>query len=562
MHLRNESSDSAIEALSVQGMLTQAQLKALLTLSKSQKPGEDYDTHHRNLRELYENKQERQTKKELARRFPKSADRMPLETVGIVRRVAEEDASAYSTPPERWLDIDGIRPRLELPRDKDGVVRPAADDETDDPKAVARAEAFDRMITKARLHRCMREAERRLMVAQTQFVRLGWRQAVEGRAGIGNDDSLMASLYWPHQVHVACHHSDPTNLYSAFCLIAESVGPDGGVWYEVWRRTYTEQNGQLVAFGQWRAEMIPQAKDDKDQRTAYPLFGDGIYPLPTLPWVVMHDGMPSGSVYLDEGRDLVRVQLNINALHSDHLYTVDLHANPKTVITSDEIKNGGGEISLGAGEALVLRTGDSASLLETTISDAPMATVAQRMRALAVERRQPAHRYDPTSSTVLSGIARKVEDIPATEAREERIEGYKDIEEECLLPLCVEIRDYWSKDGVSIAYQGREDEHGPGKLDKTVRYHVSFAVPSEYESSDTKERYASAMLDRGAISPARYAVMAGAYRSIDEAVEQGLSDELPEEQAPSGGGLDGFAAALNSVPVPTVVTDDDEDDNG
>lgn len=513
---------NATEAIKGKGQSKKGQMDALLRLASSAKP-DGYDKHHADLSDLYHGHQEELTKIEMMRRFPKTWDKMPIETVGIVRRVAQEDATAYTQPPERWIEVGGLYPKAS---DEPGK------GETSDPKAVEKQTQFQDVVERARVHQVLREAERRLMVSEVVFLRMGWRDKVYGQQS-SFDDVVTLHPYWPHQVNVVCHHSDPSNMDRAYLLVATVMGAGGEKWFEVWRREYMEEDGKLVGFGEWIAEMWPAYKDEKDLREPYLLYGDGQYPL-RLPWLVMRDGIATHGVYLDGGRDLVGTQLNLNAMYSDHYYTVDIHGHPRLYASSDKLVQNPASIKFGPGNFLAVPTGDSVGAIASDVTDVIMRTASERLRALAVQRSQPSHRYDTEQNTVLSGVARKVEDIPSNRARTERIEQYRDFEESVLLPAMVEIADYWGE--YTIAHDKA------GNLDESITYHVRFEDLPEYESEQVKEQYAAALLDRSAISKAHYAVLAGAYRNIKEAQDAGLSAEITEQPGGGTGGTPGLAA--------------------
>lgn len=542
MHLRNETSDAVIEALRNEGQTTQAQFELMRTLAKSPKPS-GYDDHVEAVAQLYAGKQEALTRDALSRRYKNTHQKIPTDSLNVVKRIAVEQATAYESAPERWLTFDGLRP-----------VDNATDesDTTTDAGLLARSMAFDDVVDAARLHKTMLEATRRLMVVPTVFVRVGWQVPVQGRGAVGDMGSMGApvlEVFWPHRVHVYCHHSAPSDLYSALVLVAEAAGPDGGAWFEVWRReAFVDEVGTLTGFGQWHAERIPDRKDDKDRRTAYPLFGDGIYPLPTLPWVVLYDGTPENGVYCDEGRDLVDTQLNINVVASDALFNLAMGAHRQLVVTSTKARQAELNAVIGPGDALMLYDGDSAQALPSDVNSAPRDHIEQRLRSLAVERRLPPHRFDTAVTTVESGIAKQVQDLPATKARREREGLYADVEEQYLLPILVEVADYWG--GAGIAHTARVGTT-PGVPLGDVEYHVAFSGQEEYESKESRERYAAALLDRRAISPARYAQLSGAYATVDDAIAGGLSDEIePMPPTANGAGLSAFTAALNAQPLP------------
>ena len=554
MHLRNEASATAIEALRNAGQTTQAQLALLKELAKKPKP-KDYDDHVNVVADLYAGRQEQHTRDALAARYHNTHQSIPSESLNIVKRIAVEQATAYETAPQRWVTYDGLRP----------VEGETSDNNTTpDPALVARADSFASVINAARLHRVMLEATRRLMVVPTVFVRVGWQAPVVGRGAVGDMDANGApvlEVFWPSKVHVVCHHTAPSDLYSALCLIAETSGPDGGTWFEVWRReAFHDEFGALTGFGPWRAERIPQTREgEDDKRAAYPLFGDGEYPLPTLPWVVFHDGMPEHGVYCDEGRDLVAAQLNVNVVSSDALYNLSMGAHRQLVVNSDRLKQSGQSVVFGPGDALILHQGDNASALPSDVNSAPRDHIEQRLRSLAVERRLPPHRFDTAVARVESGISKQVQDIPATKARREREGLYADVEEQYLLPILVEVADYWGDAG--IAHAPRNGETPGGRLEG-VAFHVAFSGQEEYESKESRERYAAALLDRRAISLARYAQLAGAYATVAAAEEAGLSDEVQPAAPSVGEGLQAFTANLQAglaaqpVPAADEVTED------
>jgi hypothetical protein len=552
MHLRNETSEELIRALRNDGTSDRQQLSLMMHHAQCIKPKVGtgkyaaYDKHHERLAQMYANNQEPFTREELAMAFPETHQRMAVETHGITKRTAVEEGVAYSKPPERWVTVNGLR-------FTDGEVVDA-DTETADPVVGEKQAQFNEMVHLARLHKKLLEVGRRVVISGTTFVRIGWRNPIKGRAAIGNVGHAVLDVYWPHQVQVATHHSAPNDLYSAYLLIATAPGPDGH-WAEVWRREcFEDESGELTGFGPWRAERIPVGgdDDDDDKRVARPLFGDGEYPLQTLPWVVYHDGEPTHGVFVDAGRDLVRTNLNLNRVSSDDLYSLAQGAHRQVVIQSDILRKEGSDVTWGPGEALLLGSAETASALPPGTTPAARERNEQRLRSLAVERRLPPHRFDTDTTRVESGLAKQVQDIPATDARIEREETYKDLEEEALLPILAEISDYWGH--TTIAHKKRAAANGtaPGQREEGVRFHVSFSGQTEYETKEAKERWAGALLDRKVITPARYSVLSDAYGSIEEAEAQGVSNDLPTTFAdPLGGpGLDAFERGLGQDEQP------------
>lgn len=516
-------SDRLIDALRREGATTKHQLDLILKTARATKPA-GYDSHQARVRQLYEGKADGLLTQELRRRYPKTHDRLPHVSIALARKIADEDATAYDQPPERWITIRGER--------------------NDDDK---RAVAFAALVDGARTASVMREVERRLMLSKTVFLRIGFRADVEGRGRVGGVGELRAMPYWPSQVQVIPHHSAPDDLYSAVALLAETTGPGPGRWWELWRREVIEDAiGMPRSFGPWHAEVVPDVddKDKGDLRHARPLFGDGIYPLPTLPWVVLTDGMATGSIFLDEDRDVVQTILTISSLLSTEIHKVDMSGHPQRWYAGNQTPVE--ELVGGPASVWAIGSGESISQLPTDLTPHGRDLAIALTRYLAITRRQPGHAYDIEQAQVLSGVARKVERISADEAREERIAGYRDLEETTLLPILVEVSDYWRGTSIGHAPRIAADGAGPGRALDDIDYHVAFGAPATFDEPEARERHARALLDAGVISKARYAVTAGAYRSVEDAIASGLVDEIAG-MIPDGGGLAEMSAGLDAV---------------
>lgn len=522
---QTRESDRLVDALRRDGATTKKQLDIILGVARSAKPS-GYDTHQQRVRSLYEGKLDALLAQELRRRYPRTHDRLPRVSIALARKIADEDATAYDQPPERWLTIRGER-------------------DDDDRRALD----FAALVSGARMASAMREVERRLMLAKTVFLRVGFRPDVEGRGAVGGVGEVRLTPYWPSQVQVIPHHSAPDDLYSAVALLAETQGPQPGRWWELWRREVVEDDsGAPVSFGPWHAELVPDV-DDKDRgdlRHARPLFGDGVYPLPTLPWVVLTDGMATGSVFLDEDRDIVQTVLSISSLLSTEMHKVDMSGHPQRWYSGNQTPVE--ELVGGPASVWQVGQGEQISQLPSDLTPHGRDLAVSITRYLAITRRQPGHAYDIEQAQVLSGVARKVERISADEARAERITGYRDVEEAVLLPIVVEVSDYWRGTSIGHAPRVAIDGAGQGRVLDDVAYHVDFAAPLTFDEPEAKERHARALLDSGVISAAKYAVLSGAYRNVEDAVQAGVVDELAGATAvPDGGGLEAMTASIGAV---------------
>ena len=480
---RNSESDKIIKQLSMGVTMSGDMLNDLMMAANKWKPP-GYDENIAKRRRYMDGNQLADLKKKLQKDFPRTFNKMGAVSVNYVKLYADQAAASYKSPPERFI----TNGEEEIIEDR-------------------RAEQFHSMIRNSNIDRIMLDAERIAVVAKTVFLRIGINHA-SMMAGM---PTLEIQPYWPCDVYVLPHPAAPHDLNLSIALMARISGPDGSSgkdkWFEVWTRSIDGQitpGGAPTSFGPWHVEHISMTTGES--RTA---FGseDAIYPLPTLPWVAMSDGNPMGSPYLDVNRDLTELQDNINSTWTDLLYTCRMQCHSELVYSGNSAD---GDFTGGPGAILQVGANESITTLSYNPSDMQLDSVEKLTAQNALVNRISPDAFNAESSNVQSGISRVIQNIPQSEARQERQQIYKLAEEKNLLPLMSEISDEWA--GTSIGGD--------------VSYVVKYEEPVIYEDLQAKQTRAEMAVEAGFISKARAAVESGWYDSVEEARAAGLSDEL------------------------------------
>lgn len=464
--------------------LNRGELRWMLDLAKQWKPF-GYDAHIAGLRRRYEGDQVGILEEALADRYPTTHDLMPRAPLNWVRWIASQDAGVYKLPPDRWL----------VGRDGE----PLEDD--------ARHGRFLSLLERARLAVVLPEAERRAMAARSVFVHAVWDQYAS---------RPRVDLYWPDDVQVIPHPSAPTELDRALALLARTAGP-GGVgeeWYQVWRREVEEdEDGLPVAFGPWRVEQL-SLSGNATHAAHDPLEYEG-----TLPWVIYRNGIPAGSPFLDEDRDLPAIVDALNVSRSNELYVTDLQGHDQMYVAGHQTE--ASELAVGPDVLLRIGAGEQAGVLSFAPKLQDMREGRKlQMRELASSRRNSPDAYVTEPTAAISGVSRAIANIPHEEALEEYVEYARAFEAE-LLPLLVEVHDTFSGEE-RIGFEG-------------LGYHMEPQRRPLPEDPEARQRRSLEAMREGLITPARAAVEAGWYRSVDDAVKGGLSDELEREPPPAPG---------------------------
>lgn len=454
------------------------------------KPSHDYDSLITGIRHRYDGAGSQYIKQAIGRRYPSSGDRMPILPFNFVQRVAEVDASVYDWPPTREVFFQG------------------------EPDPERQAE-LDELLSRARIDPVMVEAERRVAVAKTVFFRIGWDPV---------RDAVSLGLYWPSDVLVIPHWARPSDLSTAICVMARIKSPRGDkkAWWEVWTRPAEDEldeNG-MPQLGPISVEMVSE-----EGETMLP-FGseDALYEegLP-MPWVALHSALPQGCPFAYADRDLPVIADEINVGWANLLLTADYQAHDEVVYkTNREVT---GLISAGPGQAHKIGTDEDLQVLTHSADMAAQFNILDRAtKTLAVTRGQPEDAYSTDGGQVLSGVSRKIKNLPATKRRMQQSWFSVYFEETALLPGMAAISDLYGQTNIL-------DEAGE------VSFRMTVSDEPEFEDPDAKQRRVLELKGENLISEAEAMVELGYYGSLSDAVAAGYSPDRLAPVAASQGTL-------------------------
>jgi hypothetical protein len=522
------------------GVHDAADLAAIKAEGQRWKPS-GYDAYQVELRHQYEGQIEAQLRAFAKDRFRHTGERMPMVPLNWARLFAENGAAVYDYAPSRYLERDGER----LEGDELG-----ADQE--------RAADFADMVAEAQLEVVMAEAERRVTLARTMFLRVH-SDSVEAKA-TGKPPRTKVQLFWPSDVLVIPHPRCPTSLATACALMARVSG-EGGVnggcfAWELWTRGYTEDEmGDVVAFGPWRCELISektamvrgQPETAVKSRRVMWRTPDGAVAeeCPTrLPWIEWHNGVADGCPFLDADRNLGTLFKTVNAGLMSEAFAVDMNA--AAILYRKSQSPSPGTIVLGPGAMPTVP-------LEDTIESLPMGADFAGIRAsnnalvgmTALTNRQSASDYDAQQTTApSSGVALKIKNEPQNKARLEAIARAREVESR-LLPLMVEVHDLYR--GTTIADDG-------------ITYRMEPVDPPEYEDAEVRQRRAIDARDAGLIGDVECRVICGYSRTPEDARD--ALERIREEKAKRAPSPMRLQLAKVAAGEPIDDTDDDQEPPG
>lgn len=452
---------------------------------------------------------------ELRRRYPATYRDMSPLPFAWVRHVAEEDAAVYDVPPTR---------EVEMP--DDGEVSPEVD------------AAFASLIDDAHLDIVMAEAERRVSVAGSVFLRV----RADTFAVFGSDEvpPIVVDAYWPSDVRIIPHPLAPTNLAAAYGIAFRQAAPAGCEAWEVWRRPLLGADDgvgvvdefQGVRFGPWSSSLFVDSPSG-DRRVVVEHVLEDSWPL-ALPVVRWDSRIPEGYPVVPADPTLVAIADALNVALTNEQFLVDTCAHPMLV----EI-GGSSEAVKQIGPGLVYpvgRDGDLRSVSQTTDFGGVREAINGLKANLGATRSGDSQTYTADPSTVASGIAMKIRNQPLEKKRREAAQRAVFVEKR-LLAIMAELSDHYR--GTSIISSGVRFSMTPGKQD-------------EIEEPEAKQRRLEEAKDRGWISDAAAATAAGYYRTKDDAIVAGLSDELDEQQ--QVGGLASRLSAGMALPETAMPT--------
>lgn len=467
--------------------VTKDMLDSLKMAALHYKPSHDYDSLITGIRHRYDGAGSQYIRQAISRRYPSSGDRMPILPFNFIQRVAEVDASVYDWPPTREVFYQG----------------------EPDPERQAQ---LDDLLSRARIDPVMVEAERRVAVAKTVFVRIGWDPV---------RDAIQLGLYWPSDVMVVPYWSRPSDLSTAVAIMARVRSPKGDrtTWWEVWTRPAEpepDENGMPV-LGPISVELVSEEGESMlPFGSTDALYEEGL----PMPWVALHAALPQGSPFAQADRDLPVIADEINVGWSNLLLTADYQAHDEVVYkTNREVT---GLIAAGPGQAHKIGLDEDLQVLSHSADMAAQFNILDRAtKTLAVTRGQPEDAYSTDGGQVLSGVSRKVKNLPATKRRMQQSWFAVYFEETALLPGMAAVSDVYGQTSIL-------DEAGE------VTFRVTVEDEPEFEDPDAKQRRVLELKDAGLISEAETMVELGYYHSLSDAVAAGYS---PDRGTQGAGGL-------------------------
>lgn len=538
-----------------------------------------YDAHQILLRHYYEGRIEEHLQEFAKTRFPNTASRMPLTPFNWARVFAETGAAVYDYTPQRYLAREGQRlepkPALtdESPDDMNARVKKnvaASKQSRPNPDDMQRAKDFATMIRESHLDVIMAEAERRLVLARTMFLRVH-SDSTEAKA-TGKDPRTVVTPFWPSDVLVIPHPRCPTSLATAVAVLLRVSSADGvrgtSTSWECWTRAWKDDdNGELMSFGKWRAELVTETVSQSNGKnvtssTKVHVLKWGApgtdatseeYPLPTLPIIAWHGGIADGCPFLDVDRNLVGLFDTINASLMSEQFAVDMNAATPMIRFSEE--TGMLTIALGPGVMPTLPRSDTVTAVPLSADFAGIRNAARGLQAnLAITHRQRTEGYDvDASSTPVSGVALKIRNEPQAKARLEAIARAIELEAR-LLALMVEVHDFFR--ATSIAGEG-------------IEFVMSPQDPPEYEDATERQKRAIDAESASLISRVEARVAAGWSRTHEEATAALAKIDAAKAERPNalraaldGARRDPFGTPKPTVPKPPANDDADESRGG
>lgn len=477
------------------------ELRWVRAFAERHKP-DGYTDHQRGLRLRFEGSGADFVDAALKARFKKSHEDIPRRSLNWVKHVAVADAGVYRLQPERKLVVNGADAKDEKQR------------------------AFDDTLERARVGLILPEVERRANASLTHLVHVRWSPTGK---------RIVLDPYWPADVGVIGHPSEPSNLDTALLLIARTAhgaADDDEEWFTLWVRGHEDgPDGKPASFGPWRVHLVSSEGEyllpPDDARTLY--VDRAGAPLP-LPWCVVQLGLPTSSIFIDEDRDLVGELDSLNVSASSEAYAVDMQAHTPVVYTGAELKKN--EVAWGPGELTKIGAGET---LQTLTLDPKLEALRESrklaLKELGITRRNPDGYVVRDGTQIASGVALLVAGEAHQSVLDERAQSFRVFETEQLLPRIVETHDAFS-DNPPL---------GP------CTFRVTMRKPAPFEDPEAKQRRLQADVDAGLISPAWMAVELGYYPTVEAAKGKGVSDELKKKASPPP--MFGFGAPAAPDPL-------------
>ena len=457
-----------------------------------------------------------------ARRFPATSSRMPYMPFNWAAVCAEKGAAVYDDVPQRYVI------------DKDGAVVVGVE-----------AANFATMLREAHLDTVMPEAERRQYLAESVVLSVR-SDSVEAMA-LGREPRTVVDVFWPADVHVVPHPMAPALLQAALHVLL-CLTPDGTTekTYMHWRRDVARSlDGTITGLGVWRADLVVMKRKTSRGLVGGPTTRDDVvvtsmwnpYPLKTLPLVAWHKGIPVRP-FMDGNRNLPTIFNTLNASMMSELHTVDMTSAP--LMTRKSAQPAPSQVVIGPGVLVNLLPGEEVQAVTMSADLQGMRETNKAMvQTLGMTLRQPANAFTADRSSIGSGTALKIESHPQEKARREARGRAVPMECEQLLPLMVEVNDYFRATDIA---------------GEAASYSMIPALPPDFESPLELQQRIGEAVDRRWIADARGATVAGWYK--DEATARLEIERIRGEVAEGINGLPPIADDKPSDGVDTLKAED------
>jgi hypothetical protein len=395
------------------GVWSPEQLKDLLTIGRRQR-APDYDTVVRAIAVRYAGDQQGVVKDALRKRYPKTADNLPIDPVNWLRFFARQDSGVYEVPPKREL-VEG----------DEGEGEPL---DENDPRAIAFRDALDDVGADV----LMPEVERRANAgARCVFVLLGFRMS-----------EPVAHVYWPHDVVTICHHSAPDDERAMwFCAIRqarEQSEAAADVWW-VWSREFSEADDGTVTFGAWSHRRVSEDGKIATPSEVY----EGLFP-----GAFLRTEAPQGGMWPEPDRDVIVNVDALNVARSNRQHVIDMQAHATTVYTgslrdTNELVGGPGSVlQIGSSETIqYLVPGADHTAIE--------ASATRDLQELGVSRGNSPDAYAVEPGAPQSGVSRIIANAPHEQRIAEMRPIFRRFEEYRLWPILVDILARFDADSPS-----------------------------------------------------------------------------------------------------------------
>lgn len=463
-----------------------------------------YDQAQIRLRHMYEGLFADDLRAAINARFPRTGHRMSVAAFNLAKLYAENGAAVFDLPPAFTL------------LDKDGSIIRGHDEDVSTSTATA-ASDFASMVEEAGVQLVLAEVERRAILVGDCFVRVTSDSLTAAALDIKPPTGV--SLFWPTDVYVIPHPSNPTSIETAFAIIVRVGNEDGCETWEHWSRVFTPPATPTSApkFGPWSCEIVTIRRPLRGSAALTSEILWNPYPFRSAPWVKFSAGMASGTPYTDLNRNLPDLLNVANSSTSGELFSADLNA--ATVLVRKTSDPSPKQIAMGAGVLLNVGPDDELVPVQLSTDFTGIRSVNRGVTGMiAATGRQRIEGFDTeASSQPASGTALRIKNEPQAKARLESVARMRP-QANRLLTIMAEVNDYFR--ATDILGEGRKVKCDPQD-------------PPEYEDVKvTQDRYVqlrdmSLVTDEMVLMASRVAPTEEAARAIIERAEDQAAERMP-----------------------------------